>query len=103
MALATYSANRRCEFCRTIHEVGKINKVFKFKLSFKSFRKKVDCKELDNNPGLYTKYKPYLRHDKSLFKKLLKMGQGRTDDVQNIILKRHFLDLTQRFMIPLER
>lgn len=62
-----------------------------------------DGKKLDNSPGFYSKYKVYLSHDKSLFKKLFKMGQGRTDVVQNTILRRHFLDLTQRFMIPLER
>lgn len=35
-------------------------------------------------------------------KKLLKVG-NRPDNVQNAILRKHFLDLTQNFMIPLER
>jgi hypothetical protein len=57
---------------------------------------------LDTKPGLYSLYRPFLSHDKSLLKKLLKVGD-RPDSVQNTILRRHFLELTQSFMIPLER
>ncbi|CAI5448082.1 unnamed protein product [Caenorhabditis angaria] len=55
---------------------------------------------LDIPPGLYTQYKPFLSRDKSLAKKLLKT----TQESQKIsILQRHFLELTQSFMIPMER
>uniref|UniRef100_A0AC34QHB4 UDENN domain-containing protein n=1 Tax=Panagrolaimus sp. JU765 TaxID=591449 RepID=A0AC34QHB4_9BILA len=68
----------------------------------KLFRKAWDGKTLETKPGLYSQYKPYLTTDKSLFKKLCKVG-SRPDNVQNAILRRHFLELTQCFMIPLER
>jgi len=68
----------------------------------KLFRKAWDGKTLDTKPGLYTQYKPFLTTDKSLFKKLFKVG-SRPDSVQNTIIRRHFLELTQCFMIPLER
>ncbi|CAL2042019.1 unnamed protein product [Caenorhabditis brenneri] len=56
---------------------------------------------LDTPPGLYTQYKPLLSKDKSLAKKLLKSGNSL--EVQHNILQRHFLELTQSFMIPMER
>ncbi|XP_073835293.1 protein DENND6B [Musca autumnalis] len=55
-------------------------------------------------PGLYTKYKPYLKKDKSLIKKvLLGLKTKRPEHVQTALLRRHLLELTQSFMIPLER
>lgn len=68
----------------------------------KVFKKAWDGKTLDTKPGLYSQYKPFLTTDKTLFKKLFKVG-SRPDNVQNAILRRHFLELTQCFMIPLER
>lgn len=55
-------------------------------------------------PGLYTKYKSYLKRDKVLIKKIL-MGVStkRPDHVQTALIRRHLLELTQSFMIPLER
>ncbi|PAV70402.1 hypothetical protein WR25_06437 [Diploscapter pachys] len=64
-------------------------------------RKHWDGRTLDTKPGLYTQYKPFLNRDKSIAKKLLKAD--RPDEVQNNVLQRHFLELTQSFMIPLER
>uniref|UniRef100_A0A1I8NN25 UDENN domain-containing protein n=1 Tax=Stomoxys calcitrans TaxID=35570 RepID=A0A1I8NN25_STOCA len=55
-------------------------------------------------PGLYTKYKPFLKKDKSLIKKvLLGLKTKRPEHVQTALLRRHLLELTQSFMIPLER
>lgn len=54
--------------------------------------------------GLYTKYKPYLHRDKVILKKLQSTNnQQRPDTVQNALLRRFFLELTQSFIIPLER
>uniref|UniRef100_A0A1A9ZF50 UDENN domain-containing protein n=1 Tax=Glossina pallidipes TaxID=7398 RepID=A0A1A9ZF50_GLOPL len=55
-------------------------------------------------PGLYTKYKPFLKKDKSLIKKvMLGLKTKRPEHVQTALLRRHLLELTQSFMIPLER
>uniref|UniRef100_A0A914ZGA7 UDENN domain-containing protein n=1 Tax=Parascaris univalens TaxID=6257 RepID=A0A914ZGA7_PARUN len=67
----------------------------------RTFRKTWDGRTLDTKPGLYTQYRPFLSRDKTLMKKLLK-GE-RPDSVQSAILRRHMLELTQSFMIPLER
>ena len=58
----------------------------------------------DMKPGLYTKYKPYLQRDKTILKKLQSTNtQQRPDTVQNALIRRFFLELTQSFIIPLER
>lgn len=55
-------------------------------------------------PGLYSKYKPFLKKDKTLIKKvLLGLKTKRPEHVQTALLRRHLLELTQSFMIPLER
>ncbi|CAF1576778.1 unnamed protein product [Adineta steineri] len=55
-------------------------------------------------PGLYTKYKSYLQRDKTILKKLQPTNsQQRLETVQNALLRRFFLELTQSFIIPLER
>lgn len=55
-------------------------------------------------PGLYTKYKQYLQRDKAILKKLQSTNsQQRPDTVQNALIRRFFLELTQSFIIPLER
>ncbi|XP_062522247.1 protein DENND6A-like isoform X2 [Corticium candelabrum] len=57
--------------------------------------------------GFYSKpmYKPYLSRDKLLLQTLSgkDTGQRRPLDAQNAILRRHLLELTHTFMIPLER
>ena len=54
--------------------------------------------------GLYTKYRPFLHRDKTILKKLQSTrSQQRPDVVQNALLRRFFLELTQSFIIPLER
>ena len=48
--------------------------------------------------------KPFLEKDKAIVKKILKGVQlKRPNGVQSALLRRHFLELTQTFMIPLER
>jgi len=67
-------------------------------------RKGSNLKILDAKPGVYTEYKPYLYKDKSIVKKLLRgMQTKRPEEVQSALLRIHFLELTQSFMIPLER
>lgn len=58
----------------------------------------------DNSPGVYTTYKPFLQKDKNIIKKLMSgVSSKRPYEVQSAILRRHLLELTQSFMIPLER
>lgn len=58
----------------------------------------------DSTFGLVTKYKPFLKKDKSLIKKvLIGVNTKRPEHVQSALLRRTFLELTQSFMIPLER
>ncbi|XP_060270299.1 protein DENND6B isoform X3 [Ovis aries] len=86
-------------------------------------------KTLDTKPGLYTAYTAHLHRDKALFRRLLKVPLGvgcspwegdpglalwlspgnsqglqkkRPSDVQTAVLRRHLLELTQSFIIPLE-
>lgn len=55
-------------------------------------------------PGLFTKYKSYLKKDKALIKKILVgVTTKRPEHVQTALIRRHLLELTQSFMIPLER
>ncbi|UJR21064.1 hypothetical protein I4U23_024164 [Adineta vaga] len=58
----------------------------------------------DMKVGLYTNYKSHLQRDKTILKKLQSTNsQQRPDTVQNAFLRRFFLELTQSFIIPLER
>uniref|UniRef100_A0A1B6CG68 UDENN domain-containing protein n=1 Tax=Clastoptera arizonana TaxID=38151 RepID=A0A1B6CG68_9HEMI len=67
-------------------------------------KKGSSLKILDSKPGVYTHYQPFLQKDKNILKKLLKGVQTkRPGEVQTALLKRHLLELTQSFMIPLER
>ncbi|XP_058424035.1 protein DENND6B isoform X3 [Diceros bicornis minor] len=61
-------------------------------------------KTLDTKPGLYTAYTAHLHRDKALLKRLLKQGlqKKRPSDMQTTLLRRHLLELTQSFIIPLE-
>uniref|UniRef100_A0A8C2YUS1 DENN domain containing 6B n=2 Tax=Chinchilla lanigera TaxID=34839 RepID=A0A8C2YUS1_CHILA len=60
-------------------------------------------KTLDTKPGLYTSYTAHLHRDKALLKRLLKgVQKQRPWDVQSALLRRHLLELTQSFIIPLE-
>ncbi|XP_055251542.1 protein DENND6B isoform X2 [Moschus berezovskii] len=61
-------------------------------------------KTLDTKPGLYTAYTAHLHRDKTLLRRLLKgLQKKRPSDVQTAVLRRHLLELTQSFIIPLVR
>ncbi|XP_054707021.1 protein DENND6B-like [Uloborus diversus] len=63
-----------------------------------------NIKSLDSKPGLYTKYKSFLSKDKDILKKLIKgLQTDRPPEVQNAPLRHFLLEITQSFMIPLER
>ncbi|KAM8930255.1 protein DENND6A [Pelodytes ibericus] len=67
-------------------------------------KKLKNLKTLDSKPGVYSSYKPYLNRDEEIIKQLQKgVQQKRPSEAQNAILRRHFLELTQSFIIPLER
>lgn len=60
-------------------------------------------KTLDTKPGLYTAYSAHLHRDKALLKRLLKgLQKKRPWDTQTALLRRHLLELTHSFIIPLE-
>lgn len=66
--------------------------------------KKMANSKVDSKPGVYTSYKPHLQKDKVLLKLITKGVQTcRPNQVQSALIRRHFLELTQSFMIPLER
>ncbi|XP_054163497.1 protein DENND6A-like [Oppia nitens] len=61
-------------------------------------------KTLDSKTGVYTKYKPFLQKDREILKKLVKgIEMKRPQEVQSALLRRFFIELTQSFLIPLER
>ncbi|KAK5849518.1 hypothetical protein PBY51_009154 [Eleginops maclovinus] len=67
-------------------------------------KKLCKLKALDTKPGIYTAFKTFLHKDKILIKRLLKgIQRKRPSEVQSAILRRHLLELTQSFIIPLER
>lgn len=71
---------------------------------FNKIKKVSSMKTLDAKPGVYTRYKQFLAKDKGILKRIIKgMQAKRPVEAQNAILRRYFLELTQSFMIPLER
>eukprot|EP00111_Clytia_hemisphaerica_P004687 TCONS_00013468-protein len=66
---------------------------------------KKNKKSQESKPGVYTKYKPCLDRDKTLLKQLQKTNPNgsRPIEVQNAIVRNYMTELTQSFMIPLER
>ncbi|XP_041080631.1 DENN/MADD domain containing 6Aa [Polyodon spathula] len=67
-------------------------------------KKLKNLKTLDSKPGVYSAYKPFLNRDEDIIKQLQKgVQQKRPSAAQNAILRRYFLELTQSFIIPLER
>ncbi|XP_043675601.1 protein DENND6A isoform X1 [Vespula pensylvanica] len=67
-------------------------------------KKSENLKVLDSKPGVYTQYKSFLQKDKTILKKLLRGIQTkRPGEAQTALLKRHLMELTESFMIPLER
>lgn len=69
-----------------------------------SLKKCSNTKSLDIQTGVYTKYKPFLQKDREILKKLLKgIESARPIEAQNSLLRRWYIELTQTFLIPLER
>lgn len=67
-------------------------------------KKLMKIRTLDTKPGIYTSYRTFLHKDKALIKRLLKgIQRKRPSEVQSAIVRRHLLELTQSFIIPLER
>ncbi|NXA33370.1 DEN6A protein, partial [Eudromia elegans] len=67
-------------------------------------KKLKNLKTLDSKPGVYTSYKTYLNKDEEIIKQLQKgVQQKRPSEAQSVILRRYFLELTESFIIPLER
>ncbi|XP_026857939.1 DENN/MADD domain containing 6Aa isoform X1 [Electrophorus electricus] len=67
-------------------------------------KKLKNLKTLDSKPGVYSAYKTFLNKDEDIIKQLQKgVQQKRPSAAQNAILRRYFLELTQSFIIPLER
>ncbi|KAK2892691.1 hypothetical protein Q8A67_012679 [Cirrhinus molitorella] len=67
-------------------------------------KKLAKLKTLDTKTGIYTAYKTFLHKDKALIKRLLKgIQKKRPSEVQSAILRRHLLEQTQSFILPLER
>ncbi|KAJ8928525.1 hypothetical protein NQ314_018901 [Rhamnusium bicolor] len=67
-------------------------------------KKTAPTKMIDSSSGVFTAYKPFLQKDKNIIKKLLTgVNSKRPFEVQSALLRRHLLELTQSFMIPLER
>lgn len=71
-----------------------------------SARRKTMIELTDSKPGFYSKYKSHVTKDK-LFIKLLhsktSIGGKRPLEVQNAMIRKHALELTTNFIIPLER
>lgn len=67
-------------------------------------KSKPPSKLFDLNPGVHTKYKPFLQKDKTVIKKIMTGTKTkRPMAAQSALLRRHLLELTQSFIIPLER
>uniref|UniRef100_A0A4W3JQ64 DENN/MADD domain containing 6Aa n=1 Tax=Callorhinchus milii TaxID=7868 RepID=A0A4W3JQ64_CALMI len=67
-------------------------------------KKLKNLKTLDSKPGVYTSYKTFLSRDEDIIKQVQKgIQQKRPSEAQSAIIRRYFLELTQSFIIPLER
>ncbi|KAM4036737.1 protein DENND6B [Anomaloglossus baeobatrachus] len=67
-------------------------------------KKVTKLKTLDTKLGMYTSYKPFLHKDKALIKQLLKGLQKKLpSSALSLVLRKHMFELTQSFILPLER
>ncbi|XP_065166347.1 protein DENND6B [Atheta coriaria] len=74
------------------------------KYSKYKLKKSGNTKIFDPTPGVYTSYKPFLQKDKAIIKNLVAgINLKRPSEVQTALLRKHLLELTHSFMIPLER
>jgi len=74
------------------------------KSSIAKIKKTSSIRVVDNKPAVYTHYESYLSKNKEILKNLIRGAEtNRPSEAQSAILRRHFLELTQSFIIPLER
>lgn len=67
-------------------------------------KKTVPTKMTENASGIYTSYKPFLQKDKNIIKDIISgVKSTRPYEVQSAMLRKHLVELTHSFMIPLER
>jgi hypothetical protein len=67
-------------------------------------KRTTNIKVVDSKPAVYSRYEPFLTKDKTILKMLAKGSESnRPYEAQSALLRRHFFELTQSFMIPLER
>lgn len=67
-------------------------------------KKTTNIKVVDNKPAVYSRYEPFLKKDKEILKAISKGTEiNRPYEAQSTLLRKYFVDLTQSFMIPLER
>ncbi|XP_017768468.1 PREDICTED: protein DENND6B isoform X2 [Nicrophorus vespilloides] len=89
-------------FAKTLHHwphTVRLGQYQKYKL-----KKNGNSKIFDSTPGVYSSYKPFLQKDKTMIKNLISgINTKRPFEVQSALLKKHLLELTHSFMIPLER
>lgn len=91
-------------FAKTLQHWPHIIKTCDGGFSGQKLRRAGNLRMLDSRPGVYTQYRPFLHKDKAIQSKLLKGVQTkRPSNVQTVLLRRHLLELTHSFMIPLER
>jgi len=74
------------------------------KNSTSKINKTSNIKIIDTKTVVYSKYETFLEKDKTIIKKLLKGSEtNRPSEAQSLILLRHFTEITQSFVIPLEQ
>jgi hypothetical protein len=67
-------------------------------------KKTSNIRVVDSKPAVYTHHECHLNKDKEILKQLIKGAESnRPQEAQSALLRRHLMDLTQSFMIPLER
>lgn len=65
-------------------------------------KKTSSIRVVDTKPAVYTRYQSYLNKNKEILKSLIRGAESnRPAEAQSAILRRHFIELTQSFMIPL--
>lgn len=65
-------------------------------------KKTSSLRVVDTRPAVYTRYQSYLNKNKEVLKSLSRgADSNRPAEAQSAILRRHFIELTQIFMIPL--
>uniref|UniRef100_A0A8C7EIA5 DENN domain containing 6B n=1 Tax=Nothoprocta perdicaria TaxID=30464 RepID=A0A8C7EIA5_NOTPE len=90
-------------FIKTLQHWPHILRVGELRMSGKGDTKVLLCCWALLQMRIYTSYKTFLHKDKTLIKRLLKgIQRKRPSEVQSALLRRHLLELTQSFIIPLE-